>query len=63
MEAALEAAGNEDYTIVTVPMANHLFQAATTGAPSEYGTLEAEFHPDVLPTITDWLLAHVDVAQ
>ncbi len=62
LEAALEAGGNPDYTVVTIPTANHLFQDAVTGTVDEYGELPPEFHPDFLPTITDWLLARVDVA-
>jgi pimeloyl-ACP methyl ester carboxylesterase len=61
LEAALAEAGNEDYEIVVLPNANHLFQEAETGAVSEYGTLPAEFTPDFLPTIIDWLREHVDV--
>ena len=61
LEAALEAAGNEDFEIVVLPDANHLFQAAGTGGISEYGTLPAEFTPDLLPTLINWLLARVTV--
>ncbi|MEZ4668058.1 MAG: alpha/beta fold hydrolase [Anaerolineae bacterium] len=63
MEAALKQAGNTDYSIVTLPDANHLFQSATSGAPSEYGTLKQEFTADFLPTVVDWVLKHVTVAQ
>ena len=63
MEAALAEAGNEDVTIVVIPGANHLFQAATTGAVSEYGTLPPEFTPDLIPTIIDWLSDHVTLSQ
>ncbi|MFV1991829.1 MAG: alpha/beta hydrolase family protein, partial [Acidimicrobiales bacterium] len=63
LEAALEQAGNTDFTIVTFLMANHLFQDAVTGSPDEYGTLEQEFLPTFLPTITEWLLDRLDVAQ
>lgn len=62
LEAALQQAGNEDYTIVILPDANHLFQQAKTGSTSEYGELPAEFTPDFLPTIIDWLLDRVTVA-
>lgn len=63
LEAALAEAGNEDYEIVIFPNANHLFQEAETGALSEYGSLPNEFTPDFLPTIIDWLLDHVNVAE
>ena len=63
LEAALEAAGNTDFEIVTLPDANHLFQAAETGGTSEYGSLPAEFTPDLIPTILEWLETHVTVAE
>ncbi|MCA9908424.1 MAG: alpha/beta hydrolase [Anaerolineae bacterium] len=61
MEAALSEAGNEDFTVVTIEGANHLFQAAETGSVAEYISLPKEFTAEFLPTVTDWLLAHVDV--
>jgi pimeloyl-ACP methyl ester carboxylesterase len=54
-EAAMKEAGNTSYQLTILPKANHLMQAATTGSPSEYGTLKQEFTPDFLPTIIDWL--------
>ena len=61
LEAVLERARTDDYTIVIFPTANHLFQDAVTGSISEYGDLTQEFVPDFLPTITDWLLERVEV--
>jgi pimeloyl-ACP methyl ester carboxylesterase len=63
LEAALAEAGNTDVTIVTLAGANHLFQAANTGAVSEYASLPGEFTPELIPTILDWLLARVTVAE
>lgn len=63
MEAALIEGGNPDVTILTLPDANHLFQSALTGGTDEYAILEYNFTPDLLPTITDWLLARVTVAD
>jgi pimeloyl-ACP methyl ester carboxylesterase len=63
LEAALEEAGNEDYEIVILPDANHLFQTADTGGFSEYANLPAEFTPDLVPTILDWLNERVDIAE
>lgn len=57
--AALTKAGNRDFAVVVLPDANHLFQAAESGAFSEYGTLPAEFTPDLLPTILNWVDLHV----
>lgn len=62
-EEALREAGNEDFEIVILPDANHLFQEADTGGVSEYTTLPAEFTPDLLPTIVDWLNDHLDLAE
>ena len=57
LEAALEQGGNEDYEIVVLEDANHLFQKADTGSLSEYTTLPAEFIPDLDDTtITDCAL-------
>lgn len=57
--AALAEAGNHDVSIVVLPNANHLFQAAETGGPSEYATLPAEFTPDLVPVIVSWLDRHL----
>jgi pimeloyl-ACP methyl ester carboxylesterase len=62
-EAAMIQAGNTDYKIVYLPDANHLYQAADTGAFSEYTKLKPEFTPDFLPALGDWLLAHVKLAK
>jgi pimeloyl-ACP methyl ester carboxylesterase len=57
---ALTEGGNTDVTVVILPDANHLFQAAGSGAFSEYATLPAEFTPDLIPIIMDWLTLHTD---
>jgi pimeloyl-ACP methyl ester carboxylesterase len=62
LASALLDGGNEDIAIVVLPDANHLFQAAGTGSPTEYGTLPSEFTPDLVPTILDWLALHLDDA-
>jgi uncharacterized protein len=54
-EAALAEAGNDDVTVVVVPQANHLFQAAATGNVDEYMALEMAFAPGFLDLIGDWL--------
>jgi pimeloyl-ACP methyl ester carboxylesterase len=59
LEDALEKAGNEDVTIITIPGANHLFQTAESGSPSEYVFLKKEFAPGVLDTMTGWTLERV----
>lgn len=57
---ALQSGGNHDVTVVVLPDANHLFQAAGSGAFSEYGALPPEFTPDLLPVIIDWITLHTD---
>ena len=49
---------NADVTITEMPGLNHLFQTATTGAPSEYLQIEETMSPVALKTITDWVGAH-----
>lgn len=63
LEKALKKAGNKDYTIKVLPDANHLFQKAKTGMPTEYASLPKEFVPDFLPTISDWLLKRVTIVK
>ncbi|MEM8963267.1 MAG: alpha/beta fold hydrolase [Acidobacteriota bacterium] len=52
---ALFEAGNLDVTLRTFPKANHLFQTATTGAVTEYATIEETMDPDVLDAIGFWI--------
>ena len=58
IDHALKESGNRDYKIVLLPRLNHLFQTSTTGAPSEYGTIEETIAPIALQTIGDWVVAH-----
>jgi uncharacterized protein len=58
VKAALEKGGNKDVTTKVFPDANHLFQAAQTGSPTEYATLKPEFAPGVVDTITSWVVEH-----
>lgn len=57
IEAALRQAGNPDVTAEILPGLNHLFQTATTGAPTEYAGIEETFAPAALETIGDWIAA------
>ena len=56
--AGLKAAGNRDVTVQELPGLNHLFQAASTGSPAEYGTIEETFAPGALAVIGDWIARH-----
>jgi uncharacterized protein len=63
LESALRKGGNKDVTIRLLPGANHLFQAAVTGYPSEYATLKGEFVPGFLDTLTVWVGKHVSTLR
>lgn len=49
-------AGNADARIVELDGLNHLLQPATTGAPSEYGTITTTVAPAALDLIVDWVV-------
>ncbi|MFC2163755.1 alpha/beta hydrolase family protein [Acidobacteriota bacterium] len=63
MVAAIEEGGNKDFKAKTFPKANHLFQEATTGSPSEYTKLPKEFVPGFLELMTDWMVERVTVVK
>jgi uncharacterized protein len=54
--AGLKAGGNNDVTIKAFPKLNHLFQTAQTGLISEYGKIEETMSPEVLKTVSNWIL-------
>jgi fermentation-respiration switch protein FrsA (DUF1100 family) len=56
IEQALKKGGNKDYSVVTLPNLNHLFQTSLTGALSEYARIEETISPVALKTISDWIL-------
>ncbi len=58
LQAIIDGSSNPAMTIKSFPTANHLFQEATTGSPTEYGALEKAFVSDFLDTITQWIQAH-----
>lgn len=59
MERILSNAGHEDFRVMTLPHANHLFQLAETGHPAEYATLEPAFLPALAEELVPWLQGHV----
>ena len=61
MEAQL-ADSHPASRVVTLPAANHLFQAAGTGSVAEYGSLAPVFTPDLLPLVTGWVAGRVDLS-
>ena len=58
IDTALRAGGNRDYRVEELPKLNHLFQTATTGAPTEYATIDETVAPVALDAIATWINAH-----
>ena len=58
IDTALRAGGNRDYRVEELPKLNHLFQTATTGAPTEYAAIDETVAPAALDTIATWINAH-----
>ncbi len=56
IEAAFAENPNEDLRLIVVPNANHLFQTAETGLPTEYTRIEETISPEVLDDIASWML-------
>ena len=52
---SLASASNIPLRTVIIPDANHLFQEANTGMPTEYGMLEQEFTNDFIRQIDQFL--------
>ncbi len=63
MTAALEEGGNKDFKAKIFPKANHFFQEATTGSPSEYAKLPKKFVPGFLELMTDWMRERVTIVE
>lgn len=60
LAAALEEAGNDDVTFITIDNLNHFLQAAEVGGLEEYSTLEQTVMPELLQTMVDWLQERID---
>ncbi|MEM8757437.1 MAG: alpha/beta fold hydrolase [Planctomycetota bacterium] len=52
---SLAEGGNGSVTVRVLEGLNHLFQPATTGGVSEYGTIETTFDEAALTLIADWI--------
>jgi uncharacterized protein len=55
IRSALKTGGNTHATVVELPGLNHLFQQCTTGATTEYGTIEETFNEEALSLVTAWI--------
>jgi pimeloyl-ACP methyl ester carboxylesterase len=63
LQDALDVAGNDQVETIVIPEANHLFQAAETGAVQEYPTLEPAFVEGLIDAIVAWATQAAGVAQ
>ncbi len=63
MSDALKKGGNKHFDVKIFPDANHLFQEAQTGSPSEYGSLKKEFVTGFTDYVTNWILKYVHVSR
>lgn len=57
LQSALDENGVQGNELVVWENANHLFQAAETGMPGEYGEIQQTIMPKVLEKITSWIQA------
>lgn len=55
IEQNLSKAGNQQFVIKRMEQLNHLFQKATTGAPSEYKMIEETFNEAAMEAIALWV--------
>jgi len=60
---ALVRGNNKDFEVKTFPKANHLFQEANTGSPSEYADLQKEFTQGFLDFMSSWVLERFSVSR
>jgi uncharacterized protein len=63
MEEALAKSRTKDWKVAVLPKANHLFQTAVTGSPTEYAGLEKKFLPGFLDLMTEWITKRVSVLR
>jgi pimeloyl-ACP methyl ester carboxylesterase len=56
LESDLAAGGHPASRVVELPGLNHLFQAAATGSPSEYATIEETMNAAALELIGGWIV-------
>ncbi len=59
IKRAAEKSSNKKVTTKLLPGLNHLFQESSTGAPSEYGTIEQTIAPSALNEISGWIIKQV----
>ncbi len=56
IQSSFVKSGNKKGVVKEFPGLNHLFQEAKTGSTAEYASIEQTFAPEVLKTMSDWIL-------
>jgi uncharacterized protein len=56
MIKALQEVNHQDYTVVELPMLNHLLQTCRTGSIKEIAALDETASPEALKMMADWIL-------
>jgi hypothetical protein len=56
LEKALRAGNNRNFRVIEMPGLNHLLQSSTSGAMSEYASIEETISPQALAAVSNWLL-------
>lgn len=59
IKEALTSSGNKNYQIIHFPKLNHLLQESNSGLPQEYSSITQTISPEVLKSMTDWILQQV----
>lgn len=57
LEKALRVGENRNFRVIELAGLNHLLQTSTSGAMSEYASIEETISPQALTAISDWLLS------
>ncbi|MFC2114344.1 alpha/beta hydrolase family protein, partial [Bacteroidota bacterium] len=57
INVSIREGGNKDVTIEEIQGLNHLFQHTETGLPNEYGKIEETMAPQVLDSLTNWIIS------
>lgn len=55
IEDALKSGGNKDYSVITMPELNHLFQTSKSGSPTEYENIAEIIAPSALEYMNSWI--------
>lgn len=56
MTQILQEADHPDYTVLELPMLNHVLQTCRTGSIKEFAIIDETASPEALKTMADWIL-------